>query len=369
MSKLFQPLAIGSTKLGHRLAMAPLTRFRCDDDWIPTEMTKEYYKQRACVPGTLIITEATVISRAAASARNVPGIWSDAQIAAWKGIVDMVHDKGCKIYCQLWHQGRTGQPDVLAEGGFRLLSSSATPVAPDQPQPIAMSEEDIQQMIADFATAAKNAVAAGFDGVEIHGANGYLLDQFLQDTCTTRTDKWGGSIENRARFHVEVTKAIITEIGADKTAMRLSPYSDFLGMLMDEPEPTFKYLTEQLKPLCLAYLHLIEARIRGNDDAECGGQRTIKWMVELWDNASPVLIAGGFKADSARTAVDEVYKNYDVAIVFGRYFAANPDLVFRIKSGVGLEKYERTYFYTPKLRKGYVDYPFSQQFLESMEAR
>ncbi|KAH6987143.1 hypothetical protein EDB80DRAFT_756284 [Ilyonectria destructans] len=285
----FQPLAIGSTKLGHRLAMAPLTRFRCDYDWIPTEMTKEYYKQRACVPGTLIITEAT----------------SHAQIAAWKGIVDM-------------HQGRAGGPDVLAEGGFRLLSSSATPVAPSQPQPITMSEEGIQQTIADFATAAKNAVAAGFDGVEL-----------------------------------------LSRIGADKTAMRLSPSSDFLGMLMDEPEPTFRYLTEQLKPLVVAYPHLIEARIRGNDDAECGGQRTVKWMVELWDNVSPVLIAGGFKADSARTAVDEVYKNYDVAIVFGRYFVANPDLVFRIKSGVGLEKYERTYFYTPKLWQGYVDYPFS----------
>ncbi|KAF7552862.1 hypothetical protein G7Z17_g4042 [Cylindrodendrum hubeiense] len=369
MTKLFEPLTVGSTELGHRLVMAPLTRFRCDDDWLPTEMTKEYYKQRACVPGTLIISEATIISRAAASAQNIPGIWSEAQIAAWKDITDMVHDQGCKMYCQLWHQGRAGQPEVLKQGGFKLLSSSATPVTADHPLPVGMSEEDIDRTIADYATAAKNAVAAGFDGVEIHGANGYLLDQFLQNTCNTRTDKWGGSIENRTRFHVEVTKAIIGAIGADKTAMRLSPYSDFLGMLMEDPEPTFKYLTEQLKPLGLAYLHLIEARIRGNDDAECGGQKTIKWMVELWDNVSPVLIAGGFQADSAKAAVDETYRNYDIAIVFGRYFVANPDLVFRIKSGVGLENYERTYFYTPKLRKGYVDYPFSQQFLESIEAK
>ncbi|KAH7121837.1 hypothetical protein B0J13DRAFT_680413 [Dactylonectria estremocensis] len=320
MTRLFQPLVVGSSKLDHRVTMAPLTRYRCDDAWLPARMTKEYYKQRACVRGTLITTEATIISCAAASARNVPRIWCDA------------------IFCQLWHQGRAGQLDVLEEGGFPLLSSIATLVSVHHPVPAAMSEEDIQQTIADFATAAKNAIAAGFDMVEVHGANGYLLDQFF--------------IENRASFHVEVTKAIIAAVGADKTAMRLSPYSDFLGMLMNKPDPTFQYVMEQLKPLGLAHLHLIEARMRGNDDADCGGQRTIKWMVELWDHVSPVLIAGGFDGDSAKAAAGETYKGYDVAIVFGRYFVANPDLVFWIKSGIGLGAYERTYFYTRGCGRG-----------------
>lgn len=226
-----------------------------------------------------------------------------------------------------------------------------------------MPEEEIWRTIGDYATAAKNAVAAGFDFVEIHGANGYLPDQFLQDTCNKRTDAWGGSIENRTRFLFEVVKAVSAAIGADRVGVRLSPYSDFLGMLMDDPDPTFERMVERLKPLGLGYLHLIEARIRGNDDADCGGQRTVKWLVELWDNASPVLLAGGFDAESAKRAVDETYAKYDVCIVFGRYFVSNPDLVFRIRSGVALTKYERTYFYTPKLAKGYTDYPFSKDYL------
>lgn len=331
-------------------------------------MSIEHYEQRACVPGTLIISEATLISARAASFPYAPGIWSEAQIAGWRRVTDAVHAKASKIFCQLWHQGRAGYPEHLAKYGGRLLSSSAVPLSPDGPTPSEMSEQDIQDAIDDYVSAAKNAIAAGFDGVEIHGANGYLLDQFLQDTCNKRTDRWGGSIENRARLHIEVTKAIIGAIGADKTGLRLSPYSDFQGMLMEDPDPTFRYLTEQLKPLGLAYLHVVEARISGNVDAGCGGQRTVRWIVELWANVSPVLIAGGFTAESAKTAVDETYKDYDVAIVFGRYFVSNPDLVFRIKSGIPLDKYDRSTFYTPQNPKGYIDIPFSQQFLASARA-
>lgn len=321
------------------------------------------------MPGTLIINEATIASRRSISNRNVPGLWSEAQIAAWKEIADSVHAKGCLLACQLWHQGRAGNPEVLEETGCQLWSSSATPVTPDGPIPIPMPEEEIWQTIEDYATTAKNAIAAGFDLVEIHGANGYLPDQFLQTTCNKRTDQWGGSDENRSRFLFELTKAVAAAVGADRVGVRLSPYSDFLGMLMEEPDPTFKCITEKLKPLGLAYLHLIEARIRGNDDAECGGQRTVKWLIELWDNVSPVLISGGFNAESAKLAVDETYKQYNVCIVFGRYFVANPDLVFRIKSGVALTKYERTYFYTPKLIRGYTDYPFSQEYLAQAAAQ
>jgi NADPH2 dehydrogenase len=325
----------------------------------------EYYEQRACVPGTLIISEATVIANNAVGRRNVPGIWSEAQIESWKDITSMIRAKGCAIYCQLWHQGRSGHRDVLEAEGFKLLSSSAVPITPEDDIPEAMTEDDIQETIRDYATAAKNAMEAGFDGVEIHGANGYLPDQFLQTTCNEREDSWGGSIENRARFHIEVTKAVIAAIGADKTAMRLSPYSDFNGMLMDEPEPTFEYLVKELKPLGMSYLHLIEARIKGNDDADCGGQKSVDWLIKLWDNTSPVVLAGGFLPESAKTTANETYKDYDVIIAFGRYFVANPDLVFRVKEGVPLVRYDRAVFYTPGKAKGYIDYEFSKQYLEA----
>ncbi|KAF2998248.1 hypothetical protein E8E13_006084 [Curvularia kusanoi] len=237
---------------------------------------------------------------------------------------------------------------------------------PQDKTPDAMTEDDIQGTIADYATAAKNAIAAGFDGVEIHGANGYLPDQFLQTTCNKREDAWGGSIENRARFHLEVTKAVVAAVGAERTAIRLSPYSDFNGMLMDEPEPTFEYLLTELKSLGLSYLHLIEARIKGNDDADCGGQKSVAWMVKMWDNASPVVLAGGFKPLSAKKTVDTVYQEYNVIVAFGRYFVANPDLVFRVREGIDLSEYDRAVFYTPKLPEGYVDYPHSQQFLQTV---
>lgn len=270
-----------------------------------------------------------------------------------------MHAKGSLIYCQLIHHGRAASPEALEAAGFPVLSSSALPISPEHVTPQAMTEDDIARAIKQFATAAENAIAAGFDGVEIHGANGYLPDQFLQTTCNKRTDRWGGSVENRARFHLDVTRAVVAAVGAERTGMRLSPYSDFNAMLMDDPDPTFRHLTEQLRPLGLAYLHLIEARISGNVDADCGGQRTVSWMVELWDHASPVLVAGGFTPESARTAAEETYKGYDVAIVFGRYFVTNPDLVFRVKTGVPLVKYDRSTFYTPKEPRGYVDYPFS----------
>jgi NADPH2 dehydrogenase len=336
-----------------------------DDDWNATALSKEYYEQRACVPGTLIISEATIISRSGAGCHNAPGIWSDSQIAAWREVTAAVHAKGCVIFCQLWHQGRAAHPNVLESQGFKLLSSSAVPISPQDQTPDAMTEEEILQTVADYAAAAKNAIAAGFDGVEIHGANGYLLDQFIQTTCNKRVDSWGGSLENRARFHMEVTKAVAAAVGANRTAMRLSPYSDFNGMLMDEPEPTFEYLLAQMKPLGLAYLHLIEARIKGNDDADCGGQKNVSWMVKQWDSASPVVVAGGFKPFSATQTVDDAYHKYDVIIAFGRSFVSNPDLVFRVREGVPLTGYDRSVFYTPKLPKGYIDYPYCQQYIQA----
>lgn len=362
MSKLFTPLHLGQVKLENRIVMAPLTRFRAADDThvqlLP--MAKEYYAQRACVPGTLLISEGTVISPRAGGYPNVPGIYTDEQIAAWKEITDGVHAKGSYIYCQLWAVGRAANPDFLKSEGQKVVSSSALPMDSNSAMPEELSEAEIHAYINDYAQAAKNAVKAGFDGVEVHAANGYLIDQFTQDTCNRRTDAWGGSIEKRARFGLEVTKAVIAAVGVDKTGVRLSPYSPFQGMKMDDPIPQFSYVAEELKKLKLAYLHVVESRITGNADIE--STEKVDFLINIWGKTSPLLLAGGFRTDSAKKAVDEQYPNSDVAIVFGRYFISNPDLVFRIKEGVELEPYNRDLFYNAKSADGYTTYPYSKEF-------
>lgn len=366
MSRLFTPLKVGDVQLAHRISMAPLTRFRNDDDHSPNNLVKEYYEQRASVPGTLLVSEATLISPRAGSYNNVPGIWTKEHIAGWKAVTDAVHAKKSFIFLQLWHLGRTADPKASA--GQEMVSSSAVPVADGATTPKEMTEDDIRQTIEDYATAAKNAIEAGFDGVEIHGANGYLIDQFLQDTCNKRTDGWGGSVEKRARFALEVTRAVVEAVGASRTAIRLSPYSDFQGMLMADPDTTFGHVVDQLKPLGLAYLHLVEARISGNIEADCGGQRSVDWLVRRYAGGGPVMIAGGFTAESAKKAADEHYKDLDVIISFGRLFIPNPDLVFRIEKGLPLEKPNRDTFYVPKSPKGYTDFSFSSEFQASVKA-
>lgn len=342
--------------------MAPLTRFRAEDNHVMMDIAQEYYEQRAkAYPGTLIISEAVLISQKASGYPNVPGIWNQEQIDGWKKIVDRVHKAGSHIYLQLWALGRVANPQIKAdEGTGDVHSSSPTPYSPASPVPREMTEDEIQQYISDYATAAKNAMQAGFDGVEIHAANGYIIDQFTQDVCNKRTDKWGGSIENRSRFALEVTKAVAAAVGADKTGIRLSPFSDFQGMKMQDPMPQFTHLTQELKKLNIAYLHLVESRISGNADIEA--TEKIDPLIDVWGKTSPVLIAGGFKPDSAKKAVDEEYKDKDVAIVFGRYFIPNPDLVYRIERGIELRKYERDLFYKVKSPEGYIDYEFSEQW-------
>ncbi|KAK5708201.1 hypothetical protein LTR97_000741 [Elasticomyces elasticus] len=339
--------------------MAPLTRYRCDDDWTPLPIVKEYYAQRSHTPGTLIVSEATVISKRHAGRLNVPGVWSQAQIVAWREVTDAVHAKGCRIWCQLWAQGRAGHLKALETVGSQLMSSSAVPLSGDgMPIPVAMSEADISSTIEDYAKAASNAIEAGFDGVEIHGGNGYLPDQFLQTTCNQRTDGWGGDIERRCRFHLEVTRAVISAVGAQRTAMRLSPWSDYLDMLMDDPIPTFSHLVSELKKLKLGYLSLIEARIRGNDDSDVAAGQDVSFLVKLWNNTSPVFIAGGFTPERARETVDETYREYDVGIM---HFVSNPDLVDRVKKHIEFVDYDRSVFYTPKLAKGYIDYAYAPE--------
>ncbi|KAK5740831.1 Chanoclavine-I aldehyde reductase fgaOx3 [Elasticomyces elasticus] len=363
-SRLFTPLKLGNHELSSRIAMAPLTRFRADDDHVQLPFVKDYYAERACVPGTLMITEATVISPAASGYANVPGIYNATQIKAWKEIVDSVHKSGGIFFLQLWALGRSANPDVKKqEGTGDVVSASDIPmsVSDNSPIPRPLTEEEIQQYIKDYATAAKNAVkGAGFDGVEIHGANGYLVDQFTQDTSNKRTDGWGGSIEKRARFSVEVTKAVVDAVGADKTGIRLSPWSPFQGMGMEEPIPQFSYLVEELKKLKLAYIHLVESRVSGNADVE--STEKVDPFIDIWGSTSPILLSGGFKPESARRAVNEEYKDENIVVVFGRYFVSNPDLVFRVEKGIKLTQYDRATFYDPKTEKGYLWYPFSEEF-------
>ncbi|KAH6896511.1 NADPH dehydrogenase [Thelonectria olida] len=375
-SKLWQPLKLGNITLSHRLAMAPLTRYRNDDDHTPLDFMAQYYADRASYPGTLIISEATGVSPAAEADPNLPGISSEEQVAGWKRIYDAVHAKGSFMFQQLWDLGRAGNPGYVTERGFKYASSSNQQMEGRPVPPEALTEEEIWQKIADFRNAAKNVVAAGGDGVEVHGAHGYLVDQFTRDSINNRTDKWGGSVENRARFLLEVIKAVVEEIGAERTALRLSPFATFQGSYSSDTWEQTGYIIRELKKAGykLAYISLVEPR--GNP-ANLGivptqpsdavkpfeqKEQNLEFILEEWDNQSPVIVAGGYTPDDAAVATDEIYKKWDVAIAFGRYFISNPDLVFRVKNGVPFTPYSRETFYIKKSNAGYNDYEFSEQY-------
>lgn len=366
--RLFKPLELGGLPLKHRVVMAPLTRLRADEKHVPSIHAKEMYGQRASVPGTLIITEATFISMAAGGYPNVPGIWSDEQTAAWKEIVDAVHAKGSYIYLQLWALGRVTGLDstYIKSTGNRVVSASAIPVDDKHDVPDALTEQEIEQYVKDYVHATRNAMKAGFDGVEVHGANGYLIHQFWEDVSNQRTDKYGGSIENRARFGLEVTKAVIEEVGdSKKVGIRLSPFFDGQGMCMKEPIPQYSYIVEELKKLNLSYLHLTEARIAGKNAVEAVYKdlsRELDPFVDIWGTHAPIIIAGGYTPEKAKNVIDNVYTADNVLIAFGRYFISTPDLPFRLEHGLELEPYNRATFYT-KGPVGYIDYPFSNEWL------
>lgn len=375
-SNLFTPLKLGNITLQNRVVMAPLTRFRADESHVPLlDLVPEYYAQRASSPGTLLISEATFIAPQAGGYPGAPGIWSQAQIEGWKKVTSAVHQKKSFIFLQLWALGRAADAAQLKKelgDSAKVVSASDIPLesGSDIPSeglaiPTPLTARDIKEYVGYYAQAAKNAVEAGFDGVEIHNANGYLLDQFLQDVSNKRTDSYGGSIENRARFPIEVAKAVVEAIGAEKTGIRLSPYSSFQGMKMADPIPQFTYFAKELKKLKLAYLHVVESRISGT--AEVASADKIDFLIDIWENQSPVLIAGGFTADSAKRAVDEEYTGKDIAIVFGRYFIANPDIVFRIKEGIPFTKYDRNTFYNAGQKEGYTTPAFSKEFLKAIK--
>lgn len=368
-SRIFTPLKLGSLLLQHRIAMAPMTRNRASDAHVPTEIMVTYYAQRASTPGTLLISEATLISHSAGGVENVPGIYTADQVAAWKKITDAVHTKGSFIFCQLWHLGRAAEAHIAEREGIRVRGPSAlaiptpsyTGAAFSVPEPL--STDEIRDIVADYAAAARNAIAAGFDGIEIHAANGYLVDQFLQDVSNVRTDLYGGSLENRSRLAVEVVDAVAAAVGPERTAIRLSPWNDFNGMRMADPLPQFSDLIVRIRDKGLAYLHLVQwitfQPDGGARDAPKGME--IDFAVDLWERG-PVLVAGRLTAEGSKKLVDDKWRGKDVVAVFGRDFISNPDLPFRVKEGIEFTGFDMGTFFAPKEEKGYIDQAFSKEF-------
>lgn len=358
-SRLFKPLKIGDVEVKHRIGMAPLTRFRATEDRVPTPLMKEYYSQRAAVPGTLIITEGTFISATCGGFPHAPGLWREDQIAAWRTITDEVHTKGCYIFCQLFAMGRAADVEVARKEGFAIVAPSVIPMEEGAAVPQAMTIEDIKQTVRDFVDASKNAIRAGFDGVEIHGANGYLLDQFIQDVSNQRHDEYGGSVVNRSRLLDDVIKAVVSAIGPKRVGLRLSPWSTFQGMRMEDPIPQFTDIIKKASQSGITYLHLVESRISGSMDYD--GNDRLDFAYNLWSGR--LLVAGGYTPQEAQKLVDEKHPDKDIMVIFGRYFISNPDLVYRMKEGLGLNAYNRETFYVFKSALGYSDYAFSKENL------
>ncbi|KAB5536331.1 hypothetical protein GE09DRAFT_346060 [Coniochaeta sp. 2T2.1] len=355
-SKLFSPVPLGRETLAHRIVMAPMTRRRATDDHIPTPIMVDYYRQRAIVPGTLLISEAAAVSPRAAARRNTPGIWSHEQVEAWKPVTAAVHARGSFIFLQMWMCGRAASPGTVKRGAD-LTSSGDVAIGPDLPAPRPMTDNEIRASISEWVLASKNAIEAGFDGVELHGANGYLLDQFTQETCNNRQDHWGGSVGNRSRYPLAVAKACAEAIGAERVGYRLSPWTKLHGMGLQDPIPQFTHLVTGLRDLKLGYLHMIESRVAGNADTPGAGE-SLDFLAKLWGNTSPIIFAGGYNAVTAREkAHDEQARGRQGLVAFGRVFISNPDLPDRIKDMLPVTRYNRDLFYLVGSQDGYTDYP------------
>lgn len=348
---LFSPIKLRDTKLENRMVMAPLTRNRAPES-LATPMMAEYYTQRATAG--LIITEGAQISEQAVGYPATPGIYSDAQVESWKTVTDAVHAKGGRIFVQLWHCGRISHPD---------FHDGALPVAPSAIQaegqaftyeglkdfvcPRALELDEIPSIIEHYRVAAKQAMKAGFDGVEIHAANGYLLDQFLRDGTNTRNDMYGGSIENRARLLLEVTETICKEIGADKVGIRISPINGFNDMHDSQPQALFNHVASALSALKPAYLHAVEVTMTGE-------QATHVDMTQIRQHFSGIYIAnGGYDKERGNQAITSGAADM---VAYGVAFLANPDLPERFKQDASLNEADSSSFYGGDAH-GYTDYP------------
>jgi N-ethylmaleimide reductase len=362
---LFSPLQIGPYHLKHRVALAPLTRMRAAKPSLaPRALNAEYYAQRT-TPGGLLIAEASPVLASGFGNSGVPGIYSDAQIAGWREVVDAVHAKGGIIFLQLWHVGRVSHSS-FQPGGALPVAPSAVAIPADlktstadgklvsYETPRALATSEIPGLIEAYRQGAANALKAGFDGVEIHGANGYLIEQFLQSHTNLRTDQYGGSIENRSRFLMEVTKAVIDVWGADRVGVRLTPYGIANGSGEADPMPLYSHVVKSLDPLGLAYLHFIEPRSSGAGRAEVNHQNVPSAMVlfrPLW--SGKLITAGGFTGETANAAIADGHAD---AIAFGRIFISNPDLPKRLAHDHPITPYNRATFYGGEAA-GYTDYP------------
>jgi N-ethylmaleimide reductase len=345
--------------------MAPLTRMRAERPSLaPRPLNAEYYAQRA-TPGGLIIAEASPVLATGFGNPGVPGIYSQAQINGWRSVVDAVHARGGFIFLQLWHVGRVSHSSYQP-GSALPVAPSAVPIAAElktmtaegkpasYETPRALQTGEVAGIVEAFRQAASNAMQAGFDGVEIHGANGYLIEQFLQSRSNLRTDQYGGSIENRARFLMEITQAVIGVWGANRVGVRLSPYGIANDSGEADPMPLYTHVVEALNPLGLAYLHFIEPRSSGAGRAEVNHQNVPSAMVlfrPIWKGV--LITAGGFTGETAEAAIAEGHAD---AIAFGRIFISNPDLPRRLREGFPLTPYNRATVYGGE-EKGYTDYP------------
>jgi 2,4-dienoyl-CoA reductase-like NADH-dependent reductase (Old Yellow Enzyme family) len=354
MTSLFDPLVLGAVTAKNRVLMAPMTRARATRDHVPTPIMTEYYRQRASAG--LIISEGTGVSKQGLGWPYAPGLWSEEQVAAWRPITAAVHEAGGLVFAQLWHMGRTSHSGV---NGLQPVSASVT-TAPDHaytyegPEPFeearALELSEIPGVIEEHVTAARNAIAAGFDGVQLHGANGYLVDQFLRDGSNHRTDEYGGSIENRVRLLREITQALADAIGADRVAVRLSPNGDSQGVDDSNPEALFTAVAKALSEIGIAFLELREP----GPDGTFGATEVPRQSPTIREHfAAPLILNSDY--DLARAQRD-LQSGLADGISFGRPFVSNPDLPHCFRAGVAITEADMNTLYSQG-EEGYVDYP------------
>ncbi|KAI9476144.1 MAG: hypothetical protein EXX96DRAFT_575931 [Benjaminiella poitrasii] len=358
---LLLPIQVGNNTLKHRVVLAPLTRFRATDKAVPTDLQVEYYRQRAS-EGGLLITEGTFISLFAGNYNRAPGIYNQEQIEGWKKVTSAVHEKKAFIFLQLWHVGRAGSKK-FNPNNEQVVSASDIPIKNavnyaggyEYEQPRALEIDEIKSIVQDYRQAALNAIEAGFDGVEIHSANGYLIDQFINSSSNKRTDIYGGPVENRSHFALEVVAAIADAIGPERTAIRFSPGTPYQDMHDENVIKTWSYITNelQIRHPDLAYLHFIQANARYREDGHQNTNDSLEPYRQIWKG--PFISAAGFST-SIDFAFDLAEKTGNL-ISFGRAFIANPDLPERLRNGWEINKYDRTTFYTHEA-VGYTDYPY-----------
>lgn len=354
---LITPYQTTRFQLSHRVVLAPCTRQRTYNS-VPQAHAVLYYSQRAS-KGGLIISEATGVSDTAIGYINVPGIWKSEQVEAWKPVVDAVHEKGGIFFCQLWHGGRAFHADLLPPGEAPVGPSDKA-LMPElypgetftTPRPLATDE--IPKIVNDFRLAARNAIEAGFDGVEIHAANGYLIDQFLKDSVNDRTDKYGGTLENRCRFALEIVEAVANEIGSDRVGIRLSPFSSYLECGDSDPLALGLYMVRALNNLDVAYAHLIQPRMVTQFEI-FETPHSLLPMRKAFKGT--FIVAGGYTREDGNKAIADGSADL---VAYGRHFIANPDLPKRFEVNAPLNKYDRATFYTHDPVVGYTDYPFME---------